>query len=119
MKAIVMINRFSVLLSAESRGTKARCFFCINLFTVRKLPQLPTRIFVGLPDSVEDHFEYRTGSVTSISGFFVADQLYLIFIQFSCSILYRDRKSTRLNSSHVKISYAVFCLKKKKNNKKS
>src|SRR5271165_7361238 len=25
-----------------------------------------------------------------------------------------DRKSTRLNSSHVKISYAVFCLKKKK-----
>src|SRR5690606_41296489 len=28
----------------------------------------------------------------------------------------RDRKSTRLNSSHVKISYAVFCLKKKKAN---
>src|SRR5204863_10101140 len=28
----------------------------------------------------------------------------------------RDRKSTRLNSSHVEISYAVFCLKKKKNN---
>src|SRR5690606_41956120 len=27
----------------------------------------------------------------------------------------QDRKSTRLNSSHVKISYAVFCLKKKKN----
>src|SRR5690606_40411142 len=27
-----------------------------------------------------------------------------------------DRKSTRLNSSHVKISYAVFCLKKKKTN---
>src|SRR5690606_41897188 len=29
-----------------------------------------------------------------------------------------DRKSTRLNSSHVKISYAVFCLKKKKKIKK-
>src|SRR5690606_40930899 len=28
--------------------------------------------------------------------------------------LFEDRKSTRLNSSHVKISYAVFCLKKKK-----
>src|SRR5207249_10989177 len=28
---------------------------------------------------------------------------------------HRDRKSTRLNSSHVSISYAVFCLKKKKN----
>src|SRR5215510_6369904 len=31
---------------------------------------------------------------------------------------WRDRKSTRLNSSHVAISYAVFCLKKKKKKKK-
>src|SRR5206468_12741807 len=31
----------------------------------------------------------------------------------------RDRKSTRLNSSHDQISYAVFCLKKKKKNKKT
>src|SRR5690242_21570544 len=31
----------------------------------------------------------------------------------------RDRKSTRLNSSHMSISYAVFCLKKKKKNKSS
>src|SRR5437870_9844257 len=30
----------------------------------------------------------------------------------------KDRKSTRLNSSHVAISYAVFCLKKKKQKKK-
>src|SRR5436309_11967605 len=30
------------------------------------------------------------------------------------SPMVKDRKSTRLNSSHVKISYAVFCLKKKK-----
>src|SRR5690554_7368495 len=49
----------------------------------------------------------------------------LVFIHFSLflSICYYfsvcrawgDRKSTRLNSSHVRISYAVFCLKKKKN----
>src|SRR5437773_6941028 len=31
--------------------------------------------------------------------------------------LLRDRKSTRLNSSHITISYAVFCLKKKKKKK--
>src|SRR5262245_62274816 len=31
----------------------------------------------------------------------------------------QDRKSTRLNSSHLGISYAVFCLKKKKNTKKT
>src|SRR5438552_5772305 len=33
-------------------------------------------------------------------------------------LLRRDRKSTRLNSSHQIISYAVFCLKKKKNENK-
>src|SRR5690606_41758264 len=32
----------------------------------------------------------------------------------SIALDFLDRKSTRLNSSHVKISYAVFCLKKKK-----
>src|SRR5690606_41391429 len=37
--------------------------------------------------------------------------LYLII--FMSAIQSIDRKSTRLNSSHVKISYAVFCLKKK------
>src|SRR5699024_12674965 len=39
--------------------------------------------------------------------FFHASALMAIFMT-------RDRKSTRLNSSHVSISYAVFCLKKKK-----
>src|SRR2546427_7416321 len=34
-------------------------------------------------------------------------------------LLQRDRKSTRLNSSHSQISYAVFCLKKKKTKKKA
>src|SRR5438552_19160619 len=33
-----------------------------------------------------------------------------------CAVVSRDRKSTRLNSSHQIISYAVFCLKKKKSN---
>src|SRR5690606_40259158 len=33
---------------------------------------------------------------------------------FDNKLSFTDRKSTRLNSSHVKISYAVFCLKKKK-----
>src|SRR5438874_6866259 len=43
-------------------------------------------------------------------------------IQFTSDMLpadiIGDRKSTRLNSSHVEISYAVFCLKKKKKKKK-
>src|SRR5690242_21148343 len=36
----------------------------------------------------------------------------------ACRAPDRDRKSTRLNSSHMSISYAVFCLKKKKKKKK-
>src|SRR2546427_5712852 len=36
-------------------------------------------------------------------------------IRFRLADNLRDRKSTRLNSSHSQISYAVFCLKKKKN----
>src|SRR5690349_21988340 len=45
----------------------------------------------------------------------------LLFGQVAVTVLRQDRKSTRLNSSHVEISYAVFCLKKKKknNNKQS
>src|SRR5438045_5229379 len=40
-------------------------------------------------------------------------------IQYETELLFfRDRKSTRLNSSHLGISYAVFCLKKKKKRKK-
>src|SRR5690625_5762585 len=34
--------------------------------------------------------------------------------KWESDVWFRDRKSTRLNSSHVAISYAVFCLKKKK-----
>src|SRR2546427_12972727 len=43
----------------------------------------------------------------------------LCFLSRSCGRVRRnrDRKSTRLNSSHSQISYAVFCLKKKKKNK--
>src|SRR5688572_32042272 len=39
--------------------------------------------------------------------------LYLSNLQLS---VFKDRKSTRLNSSHSQISYAVFCLKKKTKN---
>src|SRR5207248_4589269 len=40
-----------------------------------------------------------------------------ISLMLSPSLRERDRKSTRLNSSHRTISYAVFCLKKKKKNR--
>src|SRR5471032_3469662 len=39
---------------------------------------------------------------------------WMLAVAKACCAARRDRKSTRLNSSHITISYAVFCLKKKK-----
>src|SRR3712207_7669698 len=41
--------------------------------------------------------------------------LFCTLKRYTCPPSIKDRKSTRLNSSHANISYAVFCLKKKKN----
>src|SRR5690349_23040643 len=55
----------------------------------------------------------------SLSFFFSSRRILAAFTDSVSSLDFsrnasRDRKSTRLNSSHVEISYAVFCLKKKK-----
>src|SRR5256885_10963023 len=47
---------------------------------------------------------------------FERDQVDLAFFESLGTFKQQDRKSTRLNSSHLVISYAVFCLKKKTNN---
>src|SRR5574344_2569841 len=58
---------------------------------------------VGLPDSAVKESQQRIGSALNHYGFRIPGKKIVI-----------DRKSTRLNSSHQIISYAVFCLKKKK-----
>src|SRR5256886_3176488 len=49
-----------------------------------------------------------------IGGLLCATVATLVFVPSVFALLHGDRKSTRLNSSHSQISYAVFCLKKKK-----
>src|SRR5690554_7340214 len=61
--------------------------------------------FVGQPGAHLCH-ERERGLLRG-DGPFVA-------ISYRVELVGEDRKSTRLNSSHVRISYAVFCLKKKK-----
>src|SRR5699024_4394421 len=56
----------------------------------------------------------RGGSDTSAVAIAAAMHADLCQIFTDVDGVYTDRKSTRLNSSHVSISYAVFCLKKKK-----
>src|SRR5690625_6950628 len=75
---------------------------------------LDTQMF-GLSREID--FAVRLELITEDEGRALLDNL-----EHKLSVLYekaenstrKDRKSTRLNSSHVAISYAVFCLKKKK-----
>src|SRR5690606_41820826 len=61
----------------------------------------------------------RLPFIAAACGMVVPAAIYLAVIKGDAALsngwaIPADRKSTRLNSSHVKISYAVFCLKKKK-----
>src|SRR3712207_9261703 len=75
-----------------------------------------TTLFRSLTDSVNAMGENLTAQVRNIAEVATAvargDLSKKITVDVRGEIL--DRKSTRLNSSHANISYAVFCLKKKK-----
>src|SRR5256885_1811707 len=53
--------------------------------------------------------------VTGIAGMTHLRTVGRVFLKAMAYFLFLDRKSTRLNSSHLVISYAVFCLKKNTN----
>src|SRR5688572_31578000 len=72
-------------------------------------------------DGIRDLAETLEVPEARISGAAGQDQLRLVLlrelgqlIHVDLLVLLADRKSTRLNSSHSQISYAVFCLKKKR-----
>src|SRR5690606_26339447 len=85
------------------RGCTRGCRFCQAGMITRPVRERSLR---GIGEMVDQ-------SVRA-SGF---DEVGLLSLSSADhSEIAEDRKSTRLNSSHVKISYAVFCLKKKKRN---
>src|SRR5699024_11323533 len=63
----------------------------------------------GAPDVAEDH-DATALSVEVLEDLVRSNDIDIVGLTGHI----KDRKSTRLNSSHVSISYAVFCLKKKK-----
>src|SRR3712207_8578394 len=65
----------------------------------------------GVNINVVDPYQAFSAENVSTSGTFFIQQ----DLDNKYAITNVDRKSTRLNSSHANISYAVFCLKKKKN----
>src|SRR5690554_7636181 len=77
--------------------------------------QLPSTesIELNLPDTPSTDMSV-SGPNLQVNGFSLSGNLAIDSAEL-LSLLddLRDRKSTRLNSSHVRISYAVFCLKKK------
>src|SRR2546430_11818074 len=58
--------------------------------------------------------EIAVEAYNRLRQFFLQEKYGLDIVNFKTASSLRDRKSTRLNSSHSQISYAVFCLKKKK-----
>src|SRR5690606_41853161 len=100
------------------------CFY--HYLHHRHLPPFPTRRSSDLEYSeiiIHVQFHETNASLQQITlGVMGVNLIYGAFYKYDnpkelLKSLYDhiDRKSTRLNSSHVKISYAVFCLKKKKN----
>src|SRR3989475_7020992 len=77
---------------------------------IRRPPRSTLFPYTTLFRSLEgrSHLREVRGIAKAVAEHLVAAELVGIPSQ-------RDRKSTRLNSSHSQISYAVFCLKKKKN----
>src|SRR5690606_40648988 len=56
---------------------------------------------------------FLSACIPKIVTFAGEDENWEVIFEVTNDKIKKDRKSTRLNSSHVKISYAVFCLKKK------
>src|SRR2546429_5305381 len=95
------------------------------------LDRLIRKVFTVQKRRTPNHVPYSTRPAARKASSLVFAKIVLQILATTCALcagcydseardfsskLHRDRKSTRLNSSHGYISYAVFCLKKKKTN---
>src|SRR3712207_8649089 len=88
-----------------------------TLFPYTTLFRSPVPARQGTHSVEVDPISWRAGSNPRVQRYFDHVREMVDLPQVLVYGLGRDRKSTRLNSSHANISYAVFCLKKKKKNK--
>src|SRR3712207_7374652 len=84
-----------------------------EIYTLSLHDALPISAAMALADPGDR--EIRTVAIFSpdASPCFPCGACRQVLREFGCKEIVVDRKSTRLNSSHANISYAVFCLKKK------
>src|SRR5690606_41197119 len=75
---------------------------------------VPNDVHIGAPGTSARGWGPSTPGMGQNPAILVLGVLVAVYLVLGILYESTDRKSTRLNSSHVKISYAVFCLKKKK-----
>src|SRR5205085_3032797 len=92
-------------------------FEAVEFPTAETARKYPGQMLKGVRFTLTDRASYRP-LATSLVIIDLIRRLHPDQFQWAGATLERqDRKSTRLNSSHSQISYAVFCLKKKKKKK--
>src|SRR2546430_11416645 len=89
------------------RPPRSTLFPYTTLFRSEKLSIFLNFLIPKLPAPVEDDLS---------KGILEAIDMDSYRVEKQAAVKIQDRKSTRLNSSHSQISYAVFCLKKKNSN---
>src|SRR3712207_8593384 len=78
-----------------------------------KLGDIAAALSLEAHRGIIDAFDLRLHKIRAHAGQIATAQNMLNLLEGSTYVTKQDRKSTRLNSSHANISYAVFCLKKK------
>src|SRR5699024_12422373 len=97
-------------------GSLPASIYSLSLHDALPIFQYFFCLFLNIPcHSFTSKFPKYNETTNYLLHYAISKRRLLVFVRsiFPPEII--DRKSTRLNSSHVSISYAVFCLKKKKN----
>jgi len=118
----IYINKINIYKVDFKEDTK--CWWCKNSFNTPNL-MLPENYFDGIFYCIGNFCSFNCKKAYNIDlndpnvwkrESLINLEYYLTYNRYKK--IDPDRKSTRLNSSHITISYAVFCLKKKKKNTK-
>src|SRR5690606_41653071 len=106
----VLFSGLGALLPLLSFPTRRSSDLALGLLRAGPLGALAAWAAFTLPSAlILVLFAYSAAAFAGPVGLGLLHGLKIVAV----AVVAQDRKSTRLNSSHVKISYAVFCLKKK------
>src|SRR3712207_8845812 len=108
-----MLSTFMFFFLMIRRPPRSTLFPYTTLFRSDSFAEVPRRVVLDIDDTCDP--AHGRQQLAMFNAYY--DERCFLPIHVYEAITGKDRKSTRLNSSHANISYAVFCLKKKKNMK--